>query len=485
MRITLSADTPTKVEADLLAVGITSLKEVESLGALDKAAGGIAALAEAEGFEAKSGQTLLVPLRGRVQASWLLLVGLSAKDSPATAARKLGYAATKAAKQRKTVAVSLADAPADAVRAAAEGATWGGYVYGEYKTGARKPKGGASKVLLLVNESTKELRAAATAGAVVAEYTNLARDLVNAPPNDLTPLTLTDIAVAEAKKLKLETTVWGMEELTEKGMELFLAVNRGSVIPPRMIHIAYKPKNATKKIVFVGKGLTFDAGGLCLKPAKSMVDMKCDMAGSATTLGVVFAAAKLKLPVEVHAVVGSTENMTGAAAYRPGDVFKSFQGKTVEIINTDAEGRLVLADCLAWATKELSPDIMIDHATLTGACMVALGPHRAGLYAVDDELAGAYKAAAVEAGEEFWQMPLDETLRPMLDSPIADLKNIGGPHGGATTAALFLREFVGKTRWMHLDIAGPSFNDRPHGVQPKGGTGFGVSTAVRFLEALD
>jgi leucyl aminopeptidase len=215
-----------------------------------------------------------------------------------------------------------------------------------------------------------------------------------------------------------------------------------------------------------------------------MITMKCDMAGSATTLGIVFAAARLKLPVEVHAVVGSTENMTGAKAYRPGDIYKSLEGKTVEVINTDAEGRLVLADVLTWAARKLKPDLMIDHATLTGACMVALGPYRAALYTDDDALASAYLDAAGTEGEAFWRMPLDSELRSMLKSPIADLKHIGGRYGGSITAALFLKEFTEETTWMHLDIAGPAFLERAHRRMPKGGTGFGVATGVRFLEGL-
>jgi leucyl aminopeptidase len=215
-----------------------------------------------------------------------------------------------------------------------------------------------------------------------------------------------------------------------------------------------------------------------------MVDMKCDMAGAATTLGIVFAAARLKLPIEVHGVIGSTENMTGAKAYRPGDIYKSLEGKTVEVINTDAEGRLVLADVLIWSARKLKPDFMIDHATLTGACMVALGPWRAALYTDDDELAKKYLDAAEGEGESFWRMPLDTDLRSTLKSPIADLKHVGGRYGGSITAALFLKEFVHETTWMHLDISGPSFTERSHGRLPKGGTGFGVATGVKFLESL-
>jgi leucyl aminopeptidase len=214
-----------------------------------------------------------------------------------------------------------------------------------------------------------------------------------------------------------------------------------------------------------------------------MEAMKCDMAGAATTLGIVLAAARLGIPIEVHGLIGAAENMLGENAYRPGDVYTSREGKTVEIANTDAEGRLVLADVLDYAAG-LSPDFLIDHATLTGACMVALGPWTAGLFTNDDELAKRYAAASEGEGESFWRLPLSSELKKTMDSDVADIKHIGGPYGGAITAALFLKEFVGKSRWMHLDIAGPAFLDRPHGRHPKGGTGFGVATAVRFLEGL-
>jgi leucyl aminopeptidase len=266
-------------------------------------------------------------------------------------------------------------------------------------------------------------------------------------------------------------------------MALFLAVNKGSAVPPRVAHIAYTPAGAKKRVVFVGKGLTFDAGGLCIKPAGSMVDMKCDMAGAAVTIAVVVAAARMRLPVEVHGVIGTTENQLRASAYRPSDVYTSREGKTVEIINTDAEGRLVLADILHWAS-ELKPDYLVDHATLTGACMVALGNYRAALYGNDDDFADAYMEAASASGESYWRMPLDAELKTSLKSDVADLKHTGSRYGGSITAALFLQEFIGKTRWVHLDIAGPSYVDHAHGRHPKGGTGFGVATGVSFLELL-
>ncbi|MBO6936134.1 MAG: leucyl aminopeptidase [Deltaproteobacteria bacterium] len=488
MRITLSTDAPKAAAVDLLAIGVRSKKfdKDEVLSSLDKALGGVLTdWFKDEGFNAKPNQTLKVPARGRVKAKWILLVGVGSKSSDVEATRMVAHQAAKASSRQKSAALVLPDVSPATVRAATEALEQGAYRYKQYKTGTRRPKGGLSRAALLVSDAKdKGLRKAIKDGMAVAESVNLARDLVNGPPNDMNPLTLADISKEEAEKLGLKVTIWNKKQIEKAGMNLFLAVNAGSAIEPRFIHIAYTPEKAQQKVCFVGKGLTFDAGGLCLKPPKSMIDMKCDMAGGAATLGLVLAAARLQLPVEVHAIIGSTENMTGAAAYRPGDVFTSLNGKTVEIINTDAEGRLVLADCLAWAVENVKADYLVTHATLTGACMVALGAHRAGLYTDDDDFAQGYSTAAEIADEKFWRMPLDTDLRKTLDSFVADVKHTGSSYGGSITAALFLKEFVGNSNWLHLDIAGPAFNDSPHGRAPKGGTGFGVATAVRFLEYL-
>ncbi len=492
MRVTLSADKAIATETDLLVVGTSTNKTAKDpeLAKLDKALGGVLeAVFKDEGFAGKRGRTVKIPARGRVKAKWVVVVGIKGL-SDVDAARALGHAAAKASTRQKSAAIVLSAISADTVRAATEATMLGTYRYSDYKTGSRKPKGGLSKALLLVGDpKDAALRDALKAGQALADSIALARDLVNGPPNDLNPITLAEIAKTEAEKLGLKVTIWGKKQIEKAGMRLFLAVNRGSALEPRFIHISYvpegpAPKGGWKKVAFVGKGLTFDSGGLCIKPPKSMIDMKCDMAGAATTLGIVLAAARLKLPVAVDAIIGSTENMTGAAAYRPGDVFTSLDGKTVEIINTDAEGRLVLADVLAWTRDNLTPDVMIDHATLTGACMVALGAHRAAFYTDDEELASGYSQAAGEADERYWRMPLDKDLRSTLESPIADLKHTGSSYGGSITAGLFLQEFVGKVPWIHCDIAGPAFNDSSHGRAPKGGTGFGVATGVSFLEQL-
>lgn len=488
MKISLFEGSWDQSTADIVAMAIPSAKAKlgRALGRIESVTGknSVTPLALDERFEGKSSQILKVAATGKAKARWLLLVGVGEEQDARRIAWTVGHAVASGAKAQKSAALELPEVTPDTVRAATQGLMAGGYRYTEYKSDKTEASTLSSAAILDAPKGARGLTAAVRTGKAIGESVNFARDLVNRPPNDLTPITLARAASSQSRKLGLTCHVWNKARIEKEGMNLLLAVNRGSGIEPRVVHVTYKPSRPKKKVVFVGKGLTFDAGGLCIKPAAAMADMKCDMAGAATTLGIAFAAARLKLPIEVHALVGSTENMTGSEAYRPGDVYKSLKGKTVEIVNTDAEGRLVLADVLTWAARKLKPDIMIDHATLTGACIVALGPWRAGLYTDDDDLASKYLKASEGEGEAFWRMPLDSDLRSTLKSAVADLKHIGGRYGGSITAALFLKEFVGDTTWMHLDIAGPAFLDRAHGRLPKGGTGFGVATGVRFLEAV-
>ena len=488
MKISLSGSAPSATAVDLVAIGVPSGKTAfkKSIAEIGKTFGSgvLACLAADESFEGKAGQAVKFATSGRYKARWVLLVGLGDGKAEARDAHRVAFRAAMRVRGQSSIAIVLPKNDAANVRAAAEGLVTGSYRYTTYKTENKSKRPSLKSATILTGLSKAAgLAAALKSGRAIAESVCFARDLVNDPPNDLNAVSLAKAAQKESKKLGLTCSVWGKKKIADAGMNLFMAVNAGSKNEPRMIHVTYKPRAPKKKVVFVGKGLTFDSGGLCIKPAGSMLDMKCDMAGAAVTLGIVFAAARLKLPIEVHAVVGSTDNMTGADAYRPGDVYKSLEGKTVEIINTDAEGRLVLADVLTWAAR-LKPDYMIDHATLTGACMVALGPYTAALYTNDDKFAQKYLDASDDQGESYWRMPLDTDLRKMLSSSIADLKHCGNRYGGSITAALFLKEFVGKTNWMHLDIAGPAFLDSPRGQMPKGGTGFGVATGVRFLENL-
>ncbi len=488
MKISLSKDSVTTTKAGIVAVGVhdKELSKNSDVKRLDTAMkGALLRQAKDEGFSGRTNEVLKVPGAGSVKAGWVVLVGLGAGKTTAADARRVAVHGARSARRQTSVAVVLPRGDAASAQAAAEGLLGGAYRYDQYLTGSRKPQGKVrSGFILGIKKADAAARAAVKDGQILGESVCFARDLVNAPPNDLTPEVLAKTAAAEAKGTGIRTSVWNKAKIDKAGMRLFLAVNQGGGNEPRFVHMVYKPVRPKAKVAFVGKGLTFDSGGLCLKPAKSMIDMKCDMAGSATTFGIVLAAARMKLPVEVHAVVGATENMNGDFAYRPGDVIESLDGKTVEIINTDAEGRLVLADILAYTRDKIRPDFMIDHATLTGACMVALGKWRAAMYANDEALGKQYAAAAERADENYWNLPLDDELAATLKSEIADLKHTGDAYGGSITAALFLREFVGDTKWIHCDIAGPAFLDGSHDLAPKGGTGFGVGTGIEFLKGL-
>jgi leucyl aminopeptidase len=419
-----------------------------------------------------------------------VLLGLGAeKAATDESIRVFGAVAGRAALAEKSVGLSVAIPEGFSegrLRALAEGLVLGAYRFSKYFTGDRKPKKELARIAIFAGGKKKPSAAEQKAidlGAAVARGVCIARDLQNEPPNELTPKALALAAVKVAKDSGLKSTVMDMKALTRAGMKLFVAVGQGSRNEPHLAHIVYTPtKKAKKKIAIVGKGLTFDSGGLCIKPAPGMGDMKTDMSGAANVVGLIAAVAATKPDVEVHFIIGCAENMPDGNAYRPSDVFGSLDGKTVEIINTDAEGRLVLADCLAYARK-LKVDIILDNATLTGACVVALGNNCSGFYATDEVLANTFRQAAKDAGEQFWQLPLLEDLKDQLKSDIADLKHTGDRWGGSITAALFLREFVGDTPFVHCDIAGPALSSRAYGIYPKGGTGHGVLTFLRFLHA--
>ncbi len=486
MKIQNSAADLATSNAEVLALAIKqggASKDAQFKAIDKKLNGALSSLVAREEFVGKSGETLRLALTAGT-TRWVLLIGIGNKLDVASA-RMFAIRATQASLKCASLALYFPADGDETLSALAEGVSTGGYKYATYLTGDRTPKYKLNNATVFAVKKSKGSDKALARGVALAESVILVRDLVNAPPNDLTPTALANAAVTHAKKYGVTTKVWDKKALEKLNMQLFLAVGRGSAQEPRMVQMSWVPKTKkkTKRIVFVGKGLTFDSGGLCIKPAGGMIDMKCDMAGAAVTIGILLAAARLELPIEIHGLFGATENMTGPEAYRPGDIFKSYEGKTVEIINTDAEGRLVLADVLAFAT-ELEPDYLIDHATLTGACMVALGPWTAGIFANDDTLATRYAGAAKAEGESYWRLPLNPDLRDSLKSEVADMKHTGDRNGGAITAALFLEEFVGKTKWMHLDIAGPAFLDRAHGQFPKGGTGFGVATGLRFLEDL-
>jgi leucyl aminopeptidase len=483
--------------ADLLAVAVSGRPQPGDpvLGPLAKTLGvDLGAAADDELFEGKADQQLALSGRDRLPARRILLVGVDPAAPAYLRARLFAVTAVRHALALNLRRVALAWTDLGGLdttgwlEAAVIGAETGAYRFTGYLTGERRPKNAVESVVLCAPpawRSPPRPRLAdqlARAGAL-AEALQLARDLVNEPPNVLSPAELARRAQAAAKQAGLKVTVWEGPELAERGLNLLLAVNRGGENPPRFIRIDYQPaKPSKRRVVLVGKGLTFDSGGLCLKPPKSMQDMKCDMSGGALTLATMLACAARKPKVEVIALIPCTENMPGGNPMRVGDVVRSYGGKTVEILNTDAEGRLILADALGVAL-ELKPSVIIDHATLTGACMVALGPNAAGLFANDDGEARRLLQAAEFTGEQYWRLPLAEDLKELLRSEVADLRNVGEQFGGAITAALFLRNFVGATPWIHVDIAGPAWSEKATGYAPRGGTGFGLPTLLRFLEA--
>ena len=488
-------------DSDLSGDGPAVLAALDAAGALD---GALRAAATQEGFKGKAEQSAVLPTYGRAKAARVLLLGLGARArfTPEVLRLAAGRAAKTAVRLKAGSAVFVlpgnalpeaADgAGAEAlVRAVVEGVALGAYKFDRYKTQGRDDAKAVKleRVALALPvgvEAGAGLKAAVDLGRRVAEAANWARDLVNEPPNVVDPDALADAARQAAREAGLKVEIRGRKDIAALKMGMFLGVAQGSAHEPRLIHLVYTPKDAQAArrapLALVGKAITFDSGGLSLKPADSMVDMKTDMAGSAAVLAAMKVIGHLAPPFPVHAFIGACENMPSGTAYRPGDVLKSRLGKTVEITNTDAEGRLVLGDVLAWACEH-EPEAVVDLATLTGACMVALGNYIVGAFGDDDAAVGAILDAGKRAGEELWRMPVSELQKDALRSEIADMKNSGERWGGAINAALFLKEFVGDTPWVHLDIAGPSQSPKERGYHSKGATGVGVRTLVEWVRA--
>jgi leucyl aminopeptidase len=482
---------PQALAAEVLAIGVlqgaktaaipTSLKEIDRAfdGALSK-------LAAKEEFTGKRDQMLSLATLGRLPAQKLCLLGLGDRRSLGSPElRSFAAKAARAANAEKATSLALA-LPAGCegdLRSIAEGLELGAYRFTKYFTGERKPKTELSQVTIgLLTKPKANAKAVVALGQRIAAAVNLSRDWSNEPGNTMFPEAFAAAATKLAKDSGLKIQVFDFAEIRRRGMKLIDAVGRGSEREPRFVHLAWTPKKAKRKLVFVGKGVTFDSGGLSIKPAAGMGEMKHDMSGAANVVALMAAVVAVKPKIEVHAIAACAENMPDGNAYRPGDVWGSLDGKTVEIVNTDAEGRLVLADALAYA-RVLAPDLLVDNATLTGACVVALGTGCSGWYASDEEAVREFGAALKQSGEQMWRMPLLEDLREQIKSDVADVKQAGDRHGGSITAALFLREFVGNAHWIHCDIAGPASTDRPSAwMQSKGATGHGVLTFLALIE---
>jgi leucyl aminopeptidase len=497
MNIQTSVVAPADEKADLLAVGCAedTLDDNTLLDSFDATlAGYLRNAIREERFKGKSGQTLLFATQGRMAAGRLALIGLGKRAQVALPALR-GFAGRAARLAESTGAHRLALLPplgflgprpelAALLERLVEGVLLGAYRFDKYLSEDRRTPSTLDQVSLLLGvPPSPDLEAARTRAEALARAVCLARDLINEPGGYMTPSRLADAAREVAAQHGLGCVILGPDQCRDQGMGLFLAVAQGSTEEPRFVHLSWKPPAPRKRVVLVGKGVTFDSGGLSLKPNDGMLDMKTDMSGAAAVIAAMGAIAAEKLPLEVHALAACTENMPSGRAYKLGDVLRSKAGKTVEINNTDAEGRLTLADAISYGL-ELKPDAVLDFATLTGACVVALGPHTAGVMSNDDALATAWLDAAKAAGEEMWRLPLPDRLKEQLKSDIADMKNTGERWGGALTAGLFLREFVGDVPWVHVDLAGPSTADKDAGEISKGGTGFGVATIVEHLRRL-
>ncbi|MEO8216202.1 MAG: leucyl aminopeptidase [Acidobacteriota bacterium] len=318
----------------------------------------------------------------------------------------------------------------------------------------------------------------------IAAAVRVARDLGNGPGNLVTPTRMADRAAEVARNAGLKCTVYDKKEIQKQNMGGLLAVNSGSNEEPRFVVMEYTPRSARKTVCLVGKGITFDSGGISIKPAEKMEEMKFDMCGAAAVIGIMQAAATLELPVKLVGIFASTENLSGGSAYKPGDIVTTMSGKTIEIVNTDAEGRVILSDALHYA-KRFKPDHLIDFATLTGACVVALGAEASGLFSNDSELARKLIEAGEKTGERLWRLPEWSEYKDLIRSEWADMKNSGGRWGGAVTAALFLKEFVDCPSWAHMDIAGTAWTEGETPRDPKGATGVGIRTTIEFLRSLD
>jgi leucyl aminopeptidase len=539
--LTLSAKDPATVKADAVVVWVTAgpagprLVGADTLPAALRRSlsGSLTAL----GVTGKPDEVIRVPSGGALVAGVVVLTGLGtglgaglgagagagagagggAVPAPEILRRAAGAAARSLA-GTTTVAFALPVDDAAALTAVAEGALLGAYDFTRYKsTSATPSRRPVQAVVVLTGQARSgEARGITRRAGILADAVAGARDLVNAAPVDLFPAAFAQEAVAAVAELPISVTVLDEKRLSRGGYGGLVAVGMGSARPPRLVRLDYAPDGARQHLALVGKGITFDSGGLSIKPAAGMDMMKSDMSGAAAVLHTVVAAARLGLPIRVSGWLALAENMPSGTAQRPSDVITIRGGRTVEVLNTDAEGRLVLADALV-AAGETGPDLMVDVATLTGAQMIALGNRVSAIMANDDALRDRLHRISVDAGEQFWPMPLPAELRPSLDSPVADLANIGERNGGMLVAGLFLSEFVphragadkakgaarvkpgggaagvegpdaaagGKVPWAHLDIAGPAFNaGKPHGYTPTGGTGVAVRTLLGLVEDL-
>ena len=439
----------------------------EAVGALDRT------VLEAAGFEGKPGQTITLP---HADAEAVLVVGLGDEASFDSLKAASGNAIRKVKTARAVSLLALVDIDG-ATKAVVEGSLLGGYQFRAYKT---DDEGLAAETVDVVGADEDELSGAVHA----AEMTILARDWVNTPAKDQSPETFARLIATAAEGNNVEVEIWDKPRIEEEKLGALLGVAAGSDRDPRLVILEYRPEGADKHIALVGKGITFDSGGLSLKAANFMEEMKDDMSGAAAVMAATIGIARLGLPLNITAIAPLTDNAVGGDATRPGDVLRPVDGPTIEVLNTDAEGRLILADALGLA-KRYEPDLTVDVATLTGAAAVALGKQVAAVFGSDTDVAAQVLDAASRAGEEFWELPLFKGYRKSIDSNVADIKNISGSrYGGAIVAAVFLAEYAGDGPWAHLDIAGPARREETSGEFVKGASGVGVRTLIELAKGM-
>ena len=487
-KIQLTSERAEKAAADILVVALESRDD----NCQPWLAKGLVADAPLQNLEAalsalnvagKITSPALIPSPPGFAASLILVTPVSHSSDPESLRRAIGAAVLRSGAAKRVVVCSTSSSE-DELRAVCEGAALGTYRFNSFRSRNTESHMTAPEDLkVLATEPISNQQATlADESFAMADAVSVARDLVNTPPNKLFPAALANYAKSYLSGSDVSVKTLTTSDLKKGRFGGLLAVGQGSQHGPRLVQLQYTPDNPQGHVALVGKGITFDSGGLSLKPAKSMESMKSDMGGAAAVLATLHAAAEQALPITITGWLAVAENMPSGSAQRPGDVITIRGGKTVEVLNTDAEGRLVLADAIVRAGQD-SPDVIVDVATLTGAQAVALGPRICGVMSNDPDLREELVAAARNCGEGAWPMPLPSELRPSLNSPIADLANIGDRNGGMLSAGLFLAEFVDpEIDWAHLDIAGPAWNSsEPHGYTPRGGTGFAVRTLVQFL----
>ena len=491
MKLAIEARSLLQAEGDVLVVGgyAEENRLAPAVAALDRALKGLLSeVVKTEKFAGKPEQIAYVHTAGRLPAKRVLLVGLGTRrEVDAERVRRAAAAAVRRARDLGARIVStalLGDGLSLKVsaQALAEGALLGAYTFDRYKREKNEKAVDELRVVDPKGRQKAAMKDGLRLGGLFAGAACFARDLVNEPANRVTPTHLAKVAAEIARDGRLRLKVYDRADCQKLGMGAYLGVAQGSQEPPKFIHLTYVPRDrARRKIAIIGKGITFDSGGLDLKTADGMRTMKDDMSGAAAVLAIMRSLPALGLPLEVHGLIAATENMPSGTAQRPGDIVRALNGTTIEIGNTDAEGRLTLADALAYAVKEVKPQEIIDLATLTSAIVVALGNLCSGVMWNDKPLADRLLAAAEAAGERMWPLPLIDEYKELLKSDVADLNNVGPRGGGALTAGIFLREFAGSTPWVHLDIAGTAFTEKDLPLGPKGGTGVGVRTLLTYL----